>query len=241
MPRRSGLGVGLGVLAFLLTWMMLTVWAKDFWKEKPFTKWNESEALMMLSNSPWAKTQTVPGDYGKAFLPRFIDTSTAGGAVRTPPLAPTQGYGGDNSTPLYIRWHSSIMIRQAIGQLGLLRKVYSEESARHFIEQPMPDLVVSISGPVMEPFEALSLEDLKPITFLLSKTDKGKKTGLREYLSPKQTKDGSALFLFPRLVDGAPCVVAADDEAQFVTRVGKLKIQAVFKLAQMSVSGKLDI
>jgi len=33
----------------------------------------------------------------------------------------------------------------------------------------------------------------------------------------------------------------ADDEAIFVSELGKLKIRAVFKLARMVVDGKLDM
>jgi len=43
----------------MLSGMLVTIWAKDYWIEKPFTQWNEIEALAMLSNSPWAKTRAV--------------------------------------------------------------------------------------------------------------------------------------------------------------------------------------
>ena len=44
------------VLAFGSTF---TMWGKDFWEEKPFTQWTEQEAMKLLSESPWARTQTV--------------------------------------------------------------------------------------------------------------------------------------------------------------------------------------
>jgi len=224
----------------LLTGLVVTVMAKDFWQKKPFTQWNESEVLMLLSNSPWAKTQTVSGDYGSAFVPRFIG-SQPGGGVGAPDLRTTQGRGGENSTPLYIRWQSSTRVRQAIARLNLLRKVASEELALRFVGQPMPDLVISISGPVMEPFEKRSFQDLKPVTFLLSRTDKDKRVELKDYLSPGQTQDGSALYVFPRLLNDAPRIDLADDEVVFNSEIGKVKIRAVFKLARMMVDGKLDL
>jgi hypothetical protein len=226
------------VLAILLGGHWVTTLAKDFWQEKPFTQWSESEALMLVSNSPWAKTLKVPGDYGGAFVPRFIGGQAS---AQAPNLSSTQGRGGENSTQLYIRVYSSTRTRQAIARLSLLRKLSSEEVAQRFIDQPMPDLLISISGPVMEPFEKKSLQDLKPVTFLISRNDKNKKIELKDYQSPKQTQDGSALYIFPRLVNDAPCLDLADDEAIFVSELGKLKIRAVFKLARMVIDGRLDL
>lgn len=100
MLRRLSLDRALAALGFLLTGLLLTTWAKDFWVEKQFTQWDESEALMMLSNSPWAKTQNAMGDYGEAFVPWHISTDRPGAAVNTPQLSRTQGFGGTASTPL---------------------------------------------------------------------------------------------------------------------------------------------
>jgi hypothetical protein len=225
-------------LIILMGGLWVAILAKDFWQEKPFTQWSESEALMLVSNSPWAKTLKVPGDYGGAFVPRFIGGQAS---AQAPNLSSTQGRGGENSTQLYIRVYSSTRTRQAIARLSLLRKLSSEEVAQRFIDQPMPDLLISISGPVMEPFEKKSLQDLKPVTFLISRNDKNKKIELKDYQSPKQTQDGSALYIFPRLVNDAPCLDLADDEAIFVSELGKLKIRAVFKLARMVIDGRLDL
>jgi hypothetical protein len=227
------------VLAILLGGHWVTTLAKDFRQEKPFTQWSESEALMLVSSSPWAKTLNVSGDYGGAFVPRFIGGQP--GSAQAPNLGSTQGHGGVNSTQLYIRVYSATRTREAVARLSLLRKLSSEEVALRFIEQPMPDLLISISGAVMEPFEKKSLQDLKPVTFLLSRTDKNKKIELKDCQSPKQTQDGSALYIFPRLINDAPCLDLADDETIFVSELGKLKIRAVFKLARMVVDGKLDL
>jgi hypothetical protein len=155
-------------------------------------------------------------------------------------MSPNQGYD-ENSVILYIRWHSSLKVRQAIARLGLLRKVYSEEMANQFIDQAMPDIVISISGSNMAPFEKLTLEEVQPKTFLLSKKDKNKKVPLKSVMSSKETQDGSALYLFPRQQEGNPSIDPADDEIYFVTEVGKTKIRAVFKLVAMMTAGNMDI
>src|SRR5438093_6583736 len=38
---------------------LLTLRAKDFWEEKPFTYWNERESYRILADSPWGKSQNV--------------------------------------------------------------------------------------------------------------------------------------------------------------------------------------
>jgi hypothetical protein len=36
-------------VAFLAIGSILTVWAKDFWDDKPFTQWSEQEAMRILA------------------------------------------------------------------------------------------------------------------------------------------------------------------------------------------------
>ena len=68
----------------------------------------------------------------------------------------------------------------------------------------------------MKPLEQTTLESLKGKTFLISKKVKNKKLELKEYVSPKDRKDGLALFTFPRELEGKPSLDAADEEVQFV-------------------------
>jgi hypothetical protein len=51
--------VWLATLLFLA--VILRAAAKDFWEVKPFTGWNEPEAMKMLSESPWSRTLLVLG------------------------------------------------------------------------------------------------------------------------------------------------------------------------------------
>ena len=93
----------------------------------------------------------------------------------------------------------------------------------------------------MKPLEQTTLESLKGKTFLISKKVKNKKLELKEYVSPKDRKDGLALFTFPRELEGKPSLDAADEEVQFVAELAGLQIKTTFKLAKMMTDGKLDI
>ena len=238
-----------GLVAFLTAASTLTVWAKDFWEEKPFTQWSEQEAMKVLSESPWARTQTVmAGALGGGqqqsnsdrvkSLPSMRTASANSGAS-----LPQTGvsFGAGDSVPLFVRWHSSIRIRQALGRLGQIQQSVPEAEIRKFAEAPIEDYQIAITGPVLEAFNQLSLSSLQEKTFLVSKKNRAKKIPLKAYAAPKDRQDGVALFSFSRMADGKPALGAEDEEVEFVTQANKLSIKASFKLARMMSDEKLDL
>lgn len=223
--------------------VVLTVSGKDFWEERGFTQWDEKQALKMLSDSPWAKTQMILA-HGEASN-RALDTprvATPGGgnSAGTAASSGTPTFEG-SSVPLYVRWYSSVRIRQALGRLGQIQGHASEEQVNQFVHEPMPDYMIGVVGPVMKPFEDVNLESLKGKTFLLSKKDKTKKIDLKSYSSPKERKDGMAVFGFPRPMNEKSSLGPADEEVQFVTQVGGVRLSVSFKLAKMITDGNLDL
>jgi hypothetical protein len=240
MINKSCIGT-IARLAVLLSLLgVAALYAKDFWDQKKFTQWNEPECLALLSESPWARTQKVPGSYTTA-TPRVMDGTQGKTAGSGGSLVGTQGLGGSDSVPFYVRWYSSVRIRQALGRLGQLRSKVSDEQINQVVGAPMPDCLIAIIGPSMGVFDEATFESLKAKTFLLSKKDKSKKIELKAYASPKERPDRVALFTFPRELDGKPTIELADDEIEFVTEIGKLKIRVPFKLSKMTVDGNLDL
>jgi hypothetical protein len=256
-------------LACLLGVLPVALWAKDFWEEKPFTSWSEKEALRILSDSPWGKIQHVnllssEWDLGEArnpagSIPPPTTPPAGGGAGRTgdvredsssgrnvPGARVPEAYGGEpgsasRSVPFQVSWYSSVKVRQAMGRLGHLRGGVSTEQVNSFVQQPVENYIIAVSGPLMKPLEQASLESLKGKSFLISKRIKNKKLELKEYVSPKERKDGLALFTFPRELEGKPSLDAADEEVQFVAEPAGLQIKTTFKLSKMMTDGKLDI
>ncbi len=206
----------------------------DFWIAKPYSAWNEQESLALLRNSPWAWTTSIPGNYGGSAVP----TMMGGGARAT---ANTGGLGGSDSVPLYVRWHSSLKIRQALARYNQLQGALSDSEIQRFLAQPMLDYTIAVSCQVVAPFESATLESLSPYTFLTSKKNKEKKIGLKAYSSPAKQGGSFALFMFPRSIDGKATVESADEEIVFSTQIGRLKIRAPFKLARMTVNGTPDL
>jgi hypothetical protein len=225
------------IILFVLT-SSWTFFAKEFWESKAYQQWNEQEAMAMLANSPWTRPTVLPGNYGGIATPRV---ATLGGTNSGGDLAKSQGFGGSDSVPLYIRWFSSTKVREAMCRMTQLRGALTEEQAAQFLKQPMPDYVIGISSPGIEPFNQLTFDTVKSATFLLSKKDKSKKIELKSYVPPKDRQDNFAVYMFPKSIDGKPTVELADDEIIFVTQVGKSKIQVNFKLTRMMVDGNLDL
>jgi hypothetical protein len=233
--RHTALAAAALMLAMAITF---SGFGKDYWIEKPFSSWSEPEALALLTDSPWSRPTTIPGNYGGRSTPTMID-STPGAAARG--VMSSAGLGGSNSVPMYVRWYSSEKVRQALARYSQLRGGLADPEIQQFLAQQVPDHTIAISCQVTEPFVAATFATVAPNTFLTSKKDKDKKIPLKAYSSPKERQDGFAVFQFAREIDGKPTVDLADDEIVFSTQIGTLKIRVAYKLARMLVAGKLDL
>ena len=244
-PSSRKLGIAIALLSISSTF---TIWGKDFWDDKPFTQWSEQEAMKILSESPWARTQTVmagvlgAGQQSNSSrvkdLPRVQSAGTNSGAA-----LPQTGvsFGPGDSVPLFVRWHSSVRIRQALGRLGQLQQNVPEAEVRKFAEAPMEDYQIAVTGPLLETFNQMSLASFQEKTFLTSKKNKAKKIALKKYEAPKDRQDGVAMFSFSRLMDGKPALSPEDDEVEFVAQGNKINLKASFKIAKMMTDGKPDL
>lgn len=231
----------------LFVGLVLTVVAKDFWEVKPFTEWNEPEAMKMLSQSPWSRTLLV---LGGTLAPaqaanRVTDLPTlsgtgAGRGTGVGQAGSGLGTGGD-SVSLYVSWLSSARVRQALGRLAQIRNHAPESEVRKFIDLSPKDYQICVAGPVLDAFNSLSLADLKLKTFLSSKKDKSKTLPLKSYTAPKERSDGMVVFSFERQLHGKPAFGLEDQEVEFVAQGKKVVLKASFKLARMLNAGNLDL
>jgi hypothetical protein len=242
------------VLVALVITLTLTVFSKDFWEEKPFTEWSEQEAMKLISDSPWARPlsvlasvlgarQTVTNRSSE--LPNVATPGrgrSSGEAMSTgTAMGENAGFGPGDPVPVYVRWHSSVRMRQALGRLGRFRVKAPEAEESRFAEQPVEDYQIAVIAPIMGAFNDLSLEDFKPKTFLTSRKDRSKRVSLKSYTAPRNRSDGVALFSFPRLLDGKPVFGLEDQEVEFSAQGRKMALKASFKLGKMIADGKLDL
>ena len=237
----------LSLAALLLLGVVLRTVAKDFWEAKPFAEWSEPEAMKMLSESPWSRTLLVLGGtlapaQAANRVTDLPNLSTSGAGRGTGVGQAGSGYGsGGDSVSVYISWFSSGRIRQALGRLAQIRNHAPESEVKKFVERSSEDYQICVAGPALEAFNSLSLADLKPKTFLVSKKDKAKTIPLKSYVAPKERSDGMAVFSFERQLEGKPAFGLEDQEVEFVAQGKKIVLKASFKLAKMMNAGNLDL
>ena len=258
----------IGSIVLLLLALVLTTFPRDFWDEKPFTEWSEQQAIKLISDSPWARQLTVLGSIlgaGRTVgnrsseLPNVATPSggRSSGAVMSTgtSLGASEGFAANDPVPVYVRWLSSVSVRQALGRLGqiqsrVVRVVRDDNVAAlqalnqkqgELAEQEMHDYQIAVIAPVMDKFDDLSVEDFRGKTFLLSKRNKSKKIPLKSYTAPRDRSDGVALFSFERLLDGRPTFGLEDQEVEFLAEGGRITLKTSFKLAKMLKDGMLDL
>jgi hypothetical protein len=236
-----------------------TLAAKDFWLEEDYTKWDRKETIKMLSDSPWAQTQSfiesmllsgstgqVVGNTGGGIQPSGPPTggppsSQTGADVSGPTLR------GDHQASLlyYVRFYSALPIRQAMVQLQVLGgKTPGPEAIDKFLNQPPfpDDLIIAVAtapGQDRQEFEVITTDLIKNETWLIKKNKQ--RIQLREYMSPSKSGASEAYYLFPRFAEGKPTVELQDGEIRFVTKLGKRELNRSFKLAKMVLNGKLAL
>ncbi len=90
----------------------------------------------------------------------------------------------------------------------------------------------------MSEISSVDAEALKATTYLERKD--GKRITLLEYRAPVQDGLG-AKFVFSRMLDGKPFLLADSGEVRFSTEAGKaVKVSKRFKVSEMMYDGKLE-
>ena len=208
LARLSCLAVFVGLCAFSAS-------AQKLW-EKPMDKWGGDDAMKIITNSPFAQQYQDPKSAASADAQR-VAGEQAQSAIR----------GGSNprsvarqqaATPITIRLHSAVPVRQAIVRLRQLSAGYdklSAEDKKKFDDQQKGFLeckictdyyVVTIdkfrdsstSGIDEGLFQRTKFEEIKGNVWLM--TDKGTKIDLFQFTPPRGPGD-FATFFFKRKND----------------------------------------
>ena|SRR5215510_844976 len=243
-------------ILFICSALVLCAASVSAQKTKPWTEWNDKDAIKMLTDSAWAQTQTeltdsAQGNSGSAITAaaenkRNVDTSKSGESG--------ENIGKTNAS-LSVKYHVSFLtakpIRQAfIRMIELQRPELTTEKVaelRTFVDRDFGEYVVVTLkvdgtdrkriGPAMQEIATADGEALKTTTYLERKD--GKRVSLSEYRAP--TPDGmGAKFVFPRMLDGQPFIDANSGELRVCIQIGKVKLNRRFKVADMIYEGKLE-
>lgn len=214
------------------------VLARDFWEE-PFEKWTREQVLKMLSDSPWAQSETFTG---------AIDSKDA-------------GMTGEKELfyRFNARFFSALPVREAYVRMARLmnnydqmapdqRQEFDKRFQRALNLEVADRVIVAVDYSTNDPntardlrsaFELATADTLKQRVYLISQ--KLGRVELREYFPPSADGTGAKL-IFPRTVNGQPIFGSQDKEIRFdfTAPVTNQRIFLTFKSAKMMYKGELS-
>jgi hypothetical protein len=223
-------------------------------KEKPWTEWSKQEAEKVLTNSPWAQTQTDTDTSQMMYSPTADDRMPGVRKTDTTDSRTAQGAtNGTVSSAYHVRIFSARPIREAHARLLIIQNKFSPEQVEKirqtFAEIKAPDSIIitvvfessdqRTLAPIMQAFNSAATGTLKNNTYL-QRSD-GKQLFLEEYLPPD--KDGfGARFIFLRNPDEEPFFADKSGEIHFVTQFPSNgpKIDRRFKMSDMMYEGAVE-
>ena len=257
------------ILAALLALMLASpAWADDPWKSQPYTAWSQQVALKILNDSPWAKETRVDATWrgasggtsgsGDTRLPGYsgargrttADTSaggpTSGSGTAAVDSTRTPELGDPTAVPqavFVVRWGSSLVIRQAMARLALLRGT-PEADLKQLLEQQSTEYQVVVSGQDMTPFVEVEEKELQSKAYLQSKRSKQKfvPTRVEVAQSPDGKRVVSVSFFFPKTSPtGEPTLASDEKSVEFSAPVRRHNLKCSFDLQKMSGPQGRDI
>jgi hypothetical protein len=242
-----------------------SVLAGDGWARKPYLEWTEDDALAILTNSPWSKTWAASaprrvGGVGPSGMPagatedsgqhsnccRTFGTGIGSSAAdprntRDDGVAErSTGSHGSPEESFRVVWLSSMRVRQALYRLRLINGAERDPAAEVELALPADRIVLAVSGPSMRRFKGASLDALRPLTRLESKTNRERVAEFLAFVAPETRPDRLALFVFSRTVTGRPVFGQEDKEVVFSSGGGANRIHVAFELGDMTSDAMTD-
>jgi hypothetical protein len=219
-------------------------------KDKPWTDWSKKEAEKMLSDSPWAQTQTDT-DTSQMFYSPTADPRTMGSSSNDGSRLAQGATNQAVNVSFHARFLSARPIRQAFVRMMELQQKPDpqlSEKLHRFAEVKWENsIIVAVLfestdqrylRTVMQTFDSATTGTLKNNTYL-ERSD-GKRLFLEEYVPP--SKDGfGARFIFLREMNGQPFITKDTGEVRFYAQYANgIKVDRRFKIAAMIYEGELE-
>jgi len=215
--------------------------AQDFWNQ-PFETWTRRQVASVISDSPWAQTQTF--------------SVALGGA--------DAGLRGEKElfTKFTVRFFSARPVREAYVRLMQLvnnydgmapaqRQEFDTRFNRALNLDVSDRIILALEFASNNPtamremtqfFQNVRTDSIRQDVYLINQH--GGRVQLKEYFPPSPDGTG-AKFVFPRSLDGKPVIAAGDKEVRFEFYVPteggqKQKLLITFKVAKMNYHGELN-
>jgi hypothetical protein len=215
--------------------------AVPVWKSKQVEQWNEQDAKLILSNSPWVKKMTpalmpplnedqrrqggqMGGGEGigmEAFTPATLT------GVGTSPAAGKRGRRPTHIATLEIRWESARAVRAA------------EEKAHEEDPPALTDGTYAVAiydVPGVDVNQTALPYQLKKDAFLKREGKKDIRAS-RVDLLPQEGGLATIIFMFPRSEE----ITTEDQRITFLAQLGRLSVAQYFYTEEMTIQGKLEL
>lgn len=227
------------------------------WVEKPV-----KEAEKMLTDSPWAQTQTDTDTTELFYSPTKPGSSSIGQGAQIRATIPDQQAINNNradrgatngavAVNYYVRLFSAKPIREAISRVVLLNQIEPRpeviEMMQTLVDRDFSKyIVITVSydatdgrflAPSIKAFASARAETLRYNTYLERRD--GKRIYLMDYRAPQDDGLG-AKFVFPRVVDGQEFLTAGSGTVRFFSEISTVKLNVKYKLSDMTFAGKLE-
>lgn len=222
--------------ALALFVLAAAVRAQDDLSKKPFREWTKAEAERVLSDSPWARPQSVKisvGSRARRVAGAPVDTSGGSPAIASADLG---GAEAPVDFTFTLRLRSSRRVREALVRLKQVEAKYDLMSAARqaeFDAQPKikglldcpaceQNYVLTLSAkstespgadPVFTAFKGARLADLQRYVYIAD--ERGRRRQLVHFVPPRSPGD-EATFFFPRAGgEGEPLLTPSSKELYF--------------------------
>lgn len=218
------------------------------WQKKPFAEWSRDDVLRLLTDSPWAKTETLTFDFKEAVPGGPVTWKDLGvpGSGQAPTVqggSPVGGIGAPRSkdkidADINVRWSSALPVRRARALTQFGAGGLDSEAAREVLAPDEKFYVLEISGvPAAVAFhglEAMQAELYRTVRLT---------TGSRRSLAPDSvhvSPRGVTLNITLRFPRSRP-ITAADKKLELRLDYGLLKLRREWKLSDLAYDGNLEL
>jgi hypothetical protein len=245
MLKRSLLIAGLVVVATAL------LAGNDPWKDKPYKQWDATDVQKVMTESPWAKTVSVSASWrpsgSKAGVEGGVTRNGGGGNMAgnsgSTNAPASEAPVGENQAQFYVRWDSSLTVRQAFVRNRELKGT-PEDQAEKLLEHQPEMYVLSVSGQDMSPFTKTDEMALKEKSYLMAKKSKQKLSPDRVEIlrAPNAQKILGVNFYFSRKSASGEVTIPVDEkQVEFSCETPVTKIHTSFDLSKMAGPKGTDI
>ena len=241
---------------------VVALWAADFWESKSYTEWSEKEVGKLLTNSPWSQKVTVymsggrgggggggfggaggggrggGGGFGGSGIPRGGGGGGGrGGGGRRGGGGDFGGGGMAPATNLFVRWFSSLPVKQAIVMSKYGDEAATAQQAIDYLARQEDHYIVAVVGLPgrMAGFVQRNPDALKENTVL--KRKKKDPINPDEIQVQSQEESVSFYFMFPKTDE----ITVDDKDVEFVMKTQRFEVKRKFKLKNMVFNGKLSL